>query len=814
MKRFWLLALLAVSGVAHADTGSLPNGATLSWPADRLFIHEGNSKEPVLPKTVPDSLLKYFNMAHCECSQATHNDPAPTNKVTGEAFYEGEIDPELQLIPGTGTFSLPVDFWTGTQCDNDVLRDQNCILVSQIADLNSLSTTGYRQQIPVQLYDLMQPQRDAVTGVRPGCQPVSGSDPLWALARTMGTQMYDYSKTTTYNVDTWAPCAPTEFTVSAAENAIELKWTPSTTNVSDIAYYQALCAEVPDPTNPNLDKPAFASPKFSPRYQTSLELCGIADQTAILNHVQIGPDGKGTANIACNGTGSSNPIDAGVDASALTFAGSDAAIDAPDDAGIDAPPDADVDADMGPDAGTAGVSDSVFAGLDPAFICGQATSSSAASMRIEGLTNGKQYKVALLVMDRSFNARAVFFDTLITPHAVTDFWEDLHSNGSHVDGGFCLIAETYGDDNPLTNLLRRFRDDTLGGSGFGRALTGAYYATIGKLGANVHGHVALRIISGILLVPLVVIALLWHFLTLPGLLLLVLAAVLNRRRMLRIRRRTRIQLAQASAAALVLLVATRAHAQAPYWEDPSHTDTTTAAEDFGAVATVKWHVGVRLGPYVPGIDDQVGTKNSAGKGPYQAMFGGYNLMPMIDVDRVLWDQIGQLGVGISVGYLGKQAKAFQTTPYSFAPDLVPRSEGDTTSFRMIPIAVSAVYRFTYLDDAYGIPVFPYARAGLGYYVWWSTAPSGDFAVVCKNGGMPPCDETKAAGASAGFVGSIGLSIRAERVDAAAARSMRESGIQHAGFYGELSLGKVDGFGSDTKLSVGDTTWFAGAEFEF
>ena len=45
--------------------------------------------------------------------------------------------------------------------------------------------------------------------------------------------------------------------------------------------------------------------------------------------------------------------------------------------------------------------------------------------------------------------------------------------------------------------------------------------------------------------------------------------------------------------------------------------------------------------------------------------------------------------------------------------------------------------------------------------------------------------------------------------------MRESGIQHAGFYGRaVSLGKVDGFGSDTKLSVGDTTWFAGVDFEF
>ena len=72
----------------------------------------------------------------------------------------------------------------------------------------------------------------------------------------------------------------------------------------------------------------------------------------------------------------------------------------------------------------------------------------------------------------------------------------------------------------------------------------------------------------------------------------------------------------------------------------------------------------------------------------------------------------------------------------------------------------------------------------------------------------------AAGASLGFVGSIGLAIRAERVDESAARSMRESGIEHAGFYAEYSFGKVDGFGSDKKLSVGAATWFAGVDFEF
>jgi len=44
--------------------------------------------------------------------------------------------------------------------------------------------------------------------------------------------------------------------------------------------------------------------------------------------------------------------------------------------------------------------------------------------------------------------------------------------------------------------------------------------------------------------------------------------------------------------------------------------------------------------------------------------------------------------------------------------------------------------------------------------------------------------------------------------------MRQSGIYHAGFYAELQVAKVDGFGSDKKLSVGDTTWFAGIDFEF
>jgi hypothetical protein len=223
---------------------------------------------------------------------------------------------------------------------------------------------------------------------------------------------------------------------------------------------------------------------------------------------------------------------------------------------------------------------------------------------------------------------------------------------------------------------------------------------------------------------------------------------------------------------------------------------------------------VRVGPYVPGIDAQLGMPAGGFAGPYEQMFGGYSVLPMLDVDRFLWTGFGQLGVGVSLGYLGKKARAWQadTDP---ADPMRPRAQGDHNTFRLIPLSLSAVYRLSYLDDEFGIPLVPYARGGLAYYVWWVTAPSGDFAQACRGGGDDPsCPKTTAAGASLGVVGSVGVALRAERIDAAAARSMRESGIEHAGFYAELSVAKVDGFGSDKKLSVGDRTWFAGINFEF
>ncbi|MBL0212617.1 MAG: hypothetical protein IPQ07_01900 [Myxococcales bacterium] len=452
-----------------------------------------------------------------------------------------------------------------------------------------------------------------------------------------------------------------------------------------------------------------------------------------------------------------------------------------------------------------------LAQLDPAYLCGDSTEATASGMLITGLQNDVPYRIVLLAIDNAGNATGTYFTKTVTPHPSTDFWEDLHDRGSNVEGGFCLLAETYGDGGPITTALRAFRDDTLGGSGFGRALTAAYYGSMAKLGALVHGSTVLRVIFAIVLAPFVIVALAWHFLTLPGLALLLGLVWLWRTKRLRWAAIARIgrlaRVAPAATVALVLLLPTlaRAGGPSPYW-DGDTADTSAEPDD---PEFVTWHAGIRVGPYVPDIDKQFGMD----PGPYKEMYGGYRVMPMLDVHRIIWRGFGQVGVGGSLGYMQKTANSWAdgSTP---GDPMRPRSPGDETTFRLIPFELTAIYRLTWFDDQYGVPVVPYVRGGLAYYMWW-VRTNGHTASACWDGtSTAGCDADKALGASLGVTGAIGLAIRAERIDGGAATSMRQSGIQHAGFYGELSLAKVDGFGSDTKLSVGDATWFAGVDFEF
>ena len=658
------------------------------------------------------------------------------------AGKETKLSYEMKLDIVTGTHR-PGELWVGTECNMDATRPMTCRKTGGIADIDALQVP---QQVDFEFYDVIN-GIDVSAGT--ACKEREGDAFVWLLVDTTGDGSFEYINSQ----------AVGKSTTDTALTGVDTQPPPLPTGFKGASAENGIRLDWDAPEARQTDikyyqafcmaedgSPRAESPP-PPRYQTVQSLCGLGSTGVVITDTDIETVNESSAAIPTE-----------------------------------------------------------FTSLDEMFLCGEVSEQTATSMLIKGLTNNVHYRVMLVAVDPAGNAAGAFFTSTITPRIVTDFWEDLHGRGSDVEGGFCLLAETYSDGGPITQALRSFRDDTLGGSRFGRALTDAYYASMAKLGALVHGSLALRVIAAIVLFPLVVVALAWHFLTLPGLLALIaLAVVWRRRKKLRLRMLARY--APAAAAFGIILASGAAHAQgpSPYWDGENNDDTG----DVDDTELVKWHAGIRVGPYVPDIDKQLGQD----PGPYEDMYGGYRVLPMLDVDRFLWTGFGQFGIGGSIGYMQKTANAFTDNSVLGDPNRA-RSAGDTNTFRLIPLALTATYRFTWLDDEYGIPVVPYVRGGLAYYIWW-VRTNGETAKACWDGSNDMgCDADKALGASLGVVGSIGLAIRAERVDSSAASSMRQSGIMHAGFYGELSLAKVDGFGSDTKLSVGDRTWFAGVDFEF
>ena len=463
--------------------------------------------------------------------------------------------------------------------------------------------------------------------------------------------------------------------------------------------------------------------------------------------------------------------------------------------------------------GEAGTAPAWLANVETDFryLCGNA-GGTAKSATLSNLQAGVPYQIAMVAIDASGNAIGQYVPDTVVPTSVIDFWEDLHEQGSDVEGGFCIAGFTFGDDSGMSRQLRAFRDDTLGSSSAGRWLTARYYEASSWL-APWAGSTALRVAAAVVLTPVALLALAWHFLTLPGALMLLALGVLAWRKRAgiaaRLQGRLQSKLARASAAAAALLVvlgwAGVSSAQSsldPYWDE----DNAGFGDDS---YEVNWHAGIKLGPYTPAIDAQFG---GSGEGPYEAMFGGYAIVPMLDVDYIFMQtELGQIGFGGSIGFLNKKASAFamDSTP---GPDR-PRT-AEHNRFRMVPLAATAVFRLTYLDDKLRIPLVPYVRGGLAYHLWWAEAPDGGVSSVCREGGTT-CDENKGRGGSLGVVGSLGIAVRAENIDFEAASAMREGGIQHAGFYAEVQSSKVDDFGVGNKLAVGDSlTWFAGVDFEF
>ncbi|MES1158175.1 MAG: MXAN_2562 family outer membrane beta-barrel protein [Haliangium ochraceum] len=220
------------------------------------------------------------------------------------------------------------------------------------------------------------------------------------------------------------------------------------------------------------------------------------------------------------------------------------------------------------------------------------------------------------------------------------------------------------------------------------------------------------------------------------------------------------------------------------------------AEDDRYVTPQRFAVELRFGPYTPDIDGEF----KGSRAPYQEFFGAKDrLMSQIEFDYQFLRHYGSAGVGLGVGYFTAEGKNRLASTGALS--------ADTSSLKLIPFSLSAVYRFDWPLERYKIPLVPYGKLGLDYVIW---------SVSNGNGNVPedPAGGT-GRGGTWGWHAAVGVSLLLDIFDPGSARKFdMESGINHTHLFFELGHWDVSGLGAANKLHVGDNTWMAGLLFEF
>jgi hypothetical protein len=680
----------------------------------------------------------------------------------------------LRFRRGTiSDFTGNVEVWFGNDCTTvDSTRPERCAQPSsgnKIFAADALRTQDVF--LIVDANEVMFPPSFQ-------CGNAEQTSHVYALIDRNQDQMYDVNSVTSdLAVDTQPAPEPTDVATHDAEGAVTIDWKTPTSRVDDLRSYQVLCAVNGEPI------PGLKQSGWEPDYNYDAMCTG-----SVMPPLPDG--GLGVPDAA--------PLP---DAMPLP----------------DAAPDADA-APGTPDAGTPGTD---IDSLDPRFLCSDVIPKSNTSTRVtmpDGyvLPAGATVALRLVVIDDHKNPLVLTLDPA-KPEPAQDFWESYSADGGAAEGGFCFVATAaYGDyDHPFVLVLRDFRDHTLARFAAGRAFIRWYYRNSPPLADFIRRHPAARVAAQVVLWPVVVCAGAWEYTTAFDKLVLFALLVawrLRRRAQKRVARvaveprrsRTPAVAAGLAAALLLLVGAHAAHAQAVYDEEE---DDSAFDEDRPPVSY--WGYELKFGPYLPRVDGESTLPGNVG--PYQRMFCSklpcdpWSVMTQMELQRYFLHPMGELGVTSSLGYTQNSAHAFAQNADG-TPNYSMRVN-DTTSFHLLPLSLGVVYRFTGIADRTYVPIVPYAKLGLSYYIWWITKGDGSISSTKKNG--------DAEGGTLGWQGTLGLSVRADKIDPNASRNLEtELGVEHVGFFLEATYAQVNGLGMSKKLHVGDFTWFGGVNFEF
>jgi len=204
---------------------------------------------------------------------------------------------------------------------------------------------------------------------------------------------------------------------------------------------------------------------------------------------------------------------------------------------------------------------------------------------------------------------------------------------------------------------------------------------------------------------------------------------------------------------------------------------------------------LKFGPFRPAIDSEFG----AGKNPYKDVMGSGNvLMSQIEYEYEVYNRVGVVAIGAGFGY----ARSRGTARLSDG-----KASNDSTTLHLIPLSLSAVYRFDYLAQNYRVPLVPHLKAGFDYYLWWITNSVGKVARA-KDGSV-------GQGGTFGAHVSFGLAFHMDFLSPEMAQTFdADLGVNNTYLFAEYVLAFVNDFGSKKSFNLSSRTFLFGIAFEF
>ncbi len=380
------------------------------------------------------------------------------------------------------------------------------------------------------------------------------------------------------------------------------------------------------------------------------------------------------------------------------------------------------------------------------------------SHKITGLVNNITYDIWAEQIDKAKNVSdksAVFTGT---PREVFDYYEYYKNSGGKEEGGFCFIATAvYGSPvHPIVYVFKAFRDTYLKNSETGQKIISLYYRLSPPAADFIRERPVLRFFSAMLLTPLAIVL----YLTLKPSLLLALVLVSVLTAVIIRRKRTGLILPLFLIFALLPL-----------------SVKAESERTFG--------ISINAGDYKPSkIDEEEGLSAK----PYKEIFNNKSeFMFKLGLDYELFQRFGTFSAGTMAGFWQVLGKGI----YNYQGSTSEKSQ-DTTVFNIIPLELNLIYRFDYYAVNASIPLVPYVKGGLDYYIYWITDARGDISRYQNSENKT----FEGYGGKTGYHYAGGLMFLLDWIDRETAADFdMEFGVNNSYIFVEFYRAIIDGFGS-------------------